>query len=99
MSEALGGYYPNDPENALEAKAGAFAYNKNCNIQIAPNTVRDDVAGANNSDKGESSNLPKEGLEELIKKFIGDGKEYETESKASGKAEIENVNLNFIITI
>ncbi|EDU36833.1 hypothetical protein B2H94_08155 [Clostridium sporogenes] len=78
----------------LKCTVTAYAYNENKNILIAPNTNT-----PNNSENEDCLNSAKENLDNLIKNFIDDNKDSETENKAVGKANIVNTNLNFIISI
>ncbi|MDU1321852.1 MAG: hypothetical protein E6931_10125 [Clostridium botulinum] len=78
----------------LKCTVTAYAYNKNKNILIAPNTNT-----PNNSENEDNLNLAKENLDNLIKNFIDDNKDSETENKAVGEVNIVNTNLNFIISI
>ncbi len=73
----------------LKCTVTAYAYNKNKNILIAPNTNT-----ANNSENEDGLNL-----DNLIKNFIDDDKDSETENKVVGEVNIVNTNLNFIISI
>ncbi|HDK7156350.1 TPA: hypothetical protein PTV43_001476 [Clostridium botulinum] len=78
----------------LKCTVTAYAYNKNKNILIAPNTNT-----PNNSENEDGLNLAKENLDNLIKNFIDDDKDSETENKVVGEVNIVNTNLNFIISI
>lgn len=92
MNEESMGYCQKPKEDKLESNAAAFAYNKNYNILVAPNTVNDDGAGRN-------ANKAKNHFDELMENLRDNDKDMETKSKTTGQATIVNTNLNFIVTI
>ncbi|KAJ52542.1 hypothetical protein BD780_000784 [Clostridium tetanomorphum] len=99
MSEQLRGYYSDGSKNRLDPSASAFAYNKNCNILVVPcnnESVIDSLE--NKANEGATQKTSKDTLDDIMKKFSGDD-EVATESKACGKVDIENINLNLIIVI
>lgn len=99
MNEEVKSY--NDTKNELEANVAAFAYNKNCNILYVPdegfgNEVMETQSQKDTSKSGQPI-IGGQGLGGFMKDFVENDAEFKNESKASGKANIENTNLNFII--
>ncbi|WP_027624015.1 hypothetical protein [Clostridium lundense] len=85
----------NENENELEANAAAIAYNENYNILVVPNNGG---FGANDL-RNNGLNGNRNTLDDIMKAFADDDGEIRAESKAVGKANIKNVNLNLIITL
>lgn len=82
--------------NEAEANAAAFAYNSNVNVLYVPETTTD-LVGANGEGRNGNKERGDEAFRELFKNIWNNDKEYKVISKATGKAKIENVNLNLII--
>lgn len=101
MNQQLKRYCPPRPrpepeiENEVDANAAAIAYNENYNILVAPDN---NGFGANGVENG-GLNSSKYTLDDFMKAFGDDDGEIKVKSTASGNASIENVNLNFIITL
>ncbi|AVQ39911.1 hypothetical protein C7M56_14950 [Clostridium botulinum] len=93
MNEESRRYCQEPKEDKLESNAAAFAYNKNYNILVAPNTVNDDDGAVRDANKAKNH------FDELMENLRDNDKDMETKSKTTGQATIVNTNLNFIVTI